>query len=134
MDRVRRRKAGLHLLSAVKYPPRFRSDLWLSLQSERTLAPSSAQLWRAVGLERAADDLIRSRLARNFSGSANRARPSRRTRGSIEHSRTRIEISRRGRSATAQSRRPRLLHATCPNLSHSRRAARQFRELLPSPV
>src|SRR5205807_9589782 len=101
MDRVRETKAGLRLLPAVKYPPRFRSDLWLSPQSQSTLAANAAQFRRTMGLERAAHDVIRSRLARNFPCSANRARHSRRGRGSIEHSGARIKISIRGRYAHA---------------------------------
>jgi hypothetical protein len=46
----------------------------------------------------------------------------------------RIEISSRRRSAHAQPRGPRLLQGTCSNLSHSRRAARRFRELSAHPV
>src|SRR5207302_8118862 len=124
MDRDTGRKAGLHFLLADKCWPRRRSDLWLALQSERILAPGAAELWREVGLERTAHDVIRSRLARNFSGSANRARRSRRTRGRIEHSRARVEISSCARSANAQSGGPQLLQTTCSNLSRSQGAAR----------
>ncbi len=70
MDRVCRRKTGLRFLPAVECSPEFRSHLWLSLQSERTLAPGQTQVWQALGLERAAHDVIRSSLARNLSGSA----------------------------------------------------------------
>src|SRR5438270_9417085 len=134
MDRVCRRKTGLRFLPAVECSPEFRSHLWLSLQSERTLATGPAQLWQAMGLERAAHNVVRSGLARNFSGSADRSRHARRARGRIEHSRARIEISSGRRSAYAQPGGPRSLQATCSNLSHSRRAARQFRELSACPV
>src|SRR6267143_1343976 len=123
MDRVSGRKTGLRLLFAIQCAPGFRSHLWLSLQSERTLAPDPTQLWRAVGLERTADDVIRSSLARNFSGSEISPHGSRRPRGRIEYSRTRIEISSRRRSAHAQPRGSRLLQATCGNVSRSRRTA-----------
>src|SRR2546430_4143844 len=134
MDRVCRRKTGLRFLPAIECSPEFRSDLWLSLQSERTLATGPAQLWQAMGLERTAHNVVRSGLARNFSGSANRSRHSRRARGRIEHSRARIEISSGRRSAHAQPGGPRLLQTACSNLSHSRKAARQFGELSARPV
>src|SRR5438105_1277324 len=129
MDRDRGRTTGLRLLPPVKCSPGFRADLWLSLQSEGTLAPGPTQFWQSMGLERTADNVIRPCLARNFSGSANCPRHSRPTGSGLEHSGTRIEISSGRRSAYAQSFGPRLLPATCSNLSHRRRTLRQFCEL-----
>src|SRR5437763_16026829 len=92
MDRDTGRKAGLHFLLADKCWPRRRLDLWLSLQSERILAPGAAQLWCAVGLERTALDVISSLLGRYFLGSANRVRHSRRICFSIIHTRACVAI------------------------------------------